>query len=47
MHLQFDGRIEKIEQKLNGVYNLNGKLIALEHICKELGVPIPDVDVSG
>lgn len=40
-------RLDALEHKLAGVYNLGGKLIALEHMAAELEIPIPDTEVGG
>ncbi len=42
---QAEARLEAIEAKLAGVYNLNGKLLAVEQMAQELGLEIPDTEV--
>lgn len=39
-------RLDALEQKLAGVYNLGGKLIAVEHMAAEMDIDIPDVEVG-
>lgn len=43
--LRLEARLAEIEGKLKGVYNLSGKLIALEGMAAELGFEIPDLEV--
>eukprot|EP00955_Chlamydomonas_euryale_P028816 303980-Chlamydomonas_euryale.AAC.25 len=43
---QISSRLETLESHLCGVYNLNGKLIALEQIAGHIGVDIPDLDYN-
>lgn len=38
-------RLETLESRLAGVYNLNGKLMAVEAMAAEMGVEIHDVEV--
>ncbi|GLC33000.1 hypothetical protein PLESTB_000381800 [Pleodorina starrii] len=37
-------RLSRLESRLRGVYNLNGKLVAVEQIATGLGVAIPDLE---
>ncbi|KXZ56196.1 hypothetical protein GPECTOR_1g17 [Gonium pectorale] len=37
-------RLQRLEKRMSGVYNLNGKLVAVETIAAGLGVAIPDLD---
>lgn len=39
-----DLRVAALEGKLAGVYNLNGKLMAVEALAAEMGVDIPDLE---
>ncbi|GIL44494.1 hypothetical protein Vafri_1945 [Volvox africanus] len=39
-----DVRLTRLEKRLTGVYNLNGKLVAIEQIASGLGVAIPDLE---
>ncbi|KAG2450578.1 hypothetical protein HYH02_005079 [Chlamydomonas schloesseri] len=39
-----ESRLARLEARLSGVYNLNGKLLALEQIAGGLGVPVPDLE---
>ncbi len=43
---QAESRIEALEAKLAGVYNLTGKLMAVEQMAAELGMEVPDLEVS-
>jgi hypothetical protein len=43
---EVEARVVALEDKLAGVYNLNGKLIALENIARDMGVEIPETQVS-
>ncbi|KAF5836248.1 hypothetical protein DUNSADRAFT_6200, partial [Dunaliella salina] len=38
-------RLDALEQKLAGVYNLGGKLIAVEQMAAEMEIEIPDTEV--
>lgn len=40
-------RVDALEKKLAGCYNLGGKLIAVEHMAAEMDFPIPDTEVGG
>ncbi len=40
-----DARLAELEGKLRSVYNLAGKLIAVENMAAEFGVDIPDLEV--
>ncbi len=40
-----EARLAETEGKLKGVYNLGGKLIALERMAAEFGFEIPDLEV--
>jgi hypothetical protein len=40
-----EGRVTELEEKLKGVYNLCGKLVAVETMALELGVDVPDMEV--
>ncbi|KAG2493370.1 hypothetical protein HYH03_008502 [Edaphochlamys debaryana] len=40
-------RLQRLEGRMTGVYNLNGKLVALEQIAGGLGVAIPDLEYPG
>ncbi|KAJ9526319.1 hypothetical protein QJQ45_009768, partial [Haematococcus lacustris] len=44
-HGSIEQRLQGLEDKLVGVYNLNGKLIALDQIAADLGVDIPDTSL--
>ncbi|EFJ43882.1 hypothetical protein VOLCADRAFT_121376 [Volvox carteri f. nagariensis] len=37
-------RLSRLEKRLTGVYNINGKLVAVEQIASGLGVAIPDLE---
>uniref|UniRef100_A0A7S0S532 Uncharacterized protein n=1 Tax=Chlamydomonas leiostraca TaxID=1034604 RepID=A0A7S0S532_9CHLO len=37
-------RVSALENKLAGVYNLNGKLMAVEAMAAEMGVEVPDME---
>ena len=39
-------RLDELERRLHGVYNLGGKLIALEGMAAEMGCEIPDLEYS-
>lgn len=41
-----EARMQRLEARTNGVYNLQGKLVALDHICAQLNCPIPDLEYS-
>ena len=43
--LRLEARLAEMEGKLKGVYNLSGKLIALEGMAAEFGFEIPDLEV--
>ncbi|GAX77497.1 hypothetical protein CEUSTIGMA_g4941.t1 [Chlamydomonas eustigma] len=43
---RLEGRVTELEEKLKCVYNLCGKLVAVENIASELGVDIPDLQYA-
>jgi hypothetical protein len=43
--VQLEERLVLVESKVSGVYNLPGKLIAMEHIAENLGIEVPDLEV--
>lgn len=40
-----EARLGAVEGKLTGVYNLGGRLIALDHMAARMGVDVPDLEV--
>ncbi|GFR47213.1 hypothetical protein Agub_g8894, partial [Astrephomene gubernaculifera] len=39
-----EARLQRLEKRMSGVYNLNGKLVAIEQIASGLGLSIPDLE---
>lgn len=43
---EMEPRIQRLEYKLAAVNNLAGKLLAVEELAAEMGVAIPELEVS-
>jgi hypothetical protein len=43
---KLEGRVAALEGRLSGVYNLGGKLIAVEAMAGDMGYDMPDLEVG-